>query len=169
MSLGIPDDYDDAQPGESDDETTVMDGTEDEQTATDKPAAEHRRDLDGAIGELRENLKAQSSVIGSKADVAEIEALRERLSTLEQRLTDLEDSHQMMHDDVLKLDEYLREQPELSAEEVAAINTLSAAVFKNEPECPECGDGDLAPRLSLTGRYVVCSGENCEYKQRIRL
>lgn len=167
MSLEIPDNHHDAQSNKPDDEVAITDGTE--QTDTDESTAEHRRELDEIISEIREDIEANSNVIQSKAGVTETEALRDRLTTLEQRLTDLEEDHQVVHDNVLKLDEYLREQPELSTEEVAAINTLSAAVFKHEPECPECNRGELSPQFSLTGRYIVCSGENCEYKQKIRL
>ena len=167
MSLGIPDDYDDAQPDEPDDETTVMDSTDGQQSVTNEPAAEAHQDLDAEIDELRKFLEANASAISEKASVTEVEAVHERLTALEQRLTDLEDNHQVIHDHLLNLEEYHRERPEPSAEEVAVIKPLAAAVFDDEPECPECGAGDLHMGGPFLGRRVVCSNDTCEFSRQV--
>lgn len=167
MSLGIPDDYDDAQPDKLDDDNTAMDSTDGQQPATDGPAAEDHRNLDEEIDELRKFLEANASVISEKASVTEVEGVHERLTALEQRLTDLEDNHQRLHRRLQKLEEYRRGRPEPSAEEVAAISPLSAAIFDDEPECPACGEGNLHVGGSFLRKQVVCSNDNCEFSRQV--
>jgi DNA repair exonuclease SbcCD ATPase subunit len=112
-------------------------------------------------------LEANASVISEKASVTEVEAAHKRLTALEQRLTDLEDNHQRLHRHLRRLEEYRRGRPEPSAEEVAAINPLSAAIFDDEPECPTCSEGNLYVSGSFLSKQVVCSNDTCEFSREI--
>lgn len=167
MSLEIPDDYDDGQSDEPDDGMAVVDSTDGQQPATDEPAAESHRDLDEEIGDLWEGIEANAGVITGKASVTEVEAVHERLTALEQRLTELEEDHQSIRDYLHDLEKSRREDPKPSAEEVADIKPLAAAVFDNEPECPGCGEGNLHMSGPFLGRRVVCSDDTCEFSRQV--
>lgn len=167
MTLGIPDDYDDAQTNDPNNETPVMVTPEGEQTATDEAAAEHRQELAEEIDNLWKGIEANASVISDKPSFTEVKALQERLTAVEQRLTDLEKNHRVMHDHLLEVEKYRGERPEPSAEEIAAINPLVAAVFDDEPECPECGEGNLHMGGPFLGRRVVCSNDTCEFSRQV--
>ncbi len=167
MSLAPPSDYDEEQSDPTNDDAPVGSDSTEERTDPDEPDPAKDEAGELSIEELQQAVEDNSSALEAKADGDLVRSLLSRLNELQNRLIELEDNHQVMHDYLLKLEKRRRDWLDTIDQNDEAVTQLSAAVFGDNPECPECEDGHLTSSEPWLGKRVVCSNEECRFKRNV--
>jgi molecular chaperone GrpE (heat shock protein) len=167
MSLATPSDYDGEQSDPTNDDAPAEHESTEERTDPDEPDPVEDEAGELSIEELQQAVEDNSSALEAKADGDLVRSLLSRLNELQNRLIRLEDNHGVMHDYLLKLEKQRRDWLDTIDQNDEAVAQLSAAVFGDNPECPECGDGHLTSGEPWLGKRVVCSNGDCEFERSV--
>lgn len=177
MSFADPDDVDEEPPADA--ETTASTASA-AKTVELEWASESEAVPEGELP-LTEAVKANGEMLRGKADDFALENVETDIEALREEIADLREERDALRADVDELTttvETLREQ--LNSLEgwrgntvatvnqnIGEINRLLAAVFGEEPPCPDCEDGRLEPNVGgFSDDTVACSG--CEYEKQLR-
>jgi hypothetical protein len=120
-----------------------------------------------SIEELQQAVEDNSAALEAKADGDLVRSLLSRLNELQNRLIELEDNHQVIRDHLLELGERRGEWLDTVERNDEAVTQLSAAVFGDNPECPECEDGHLTSGEPWLGKRVICSNGDCGFERNV--
>lgn len=168
MSLAKPTNDDEEQPDKSDNEEPVTgrktgEGESDSEDSESQAVMENRR----KIAELQQAVNANSLEIQSKAEAAEVERLQRLVDELLGRLTELEEDYQNLRNYLVELENDHSGRTKTVNRNTAAVKELSAAVFDDNPKCPDCSDGHLRGSGSWLSNKLVCSNEGCGFERKI--
>lgn len=188
MSFADPDDVDDEPPADADEadaETTHTTASPGD-TVVLEWAEETEAVPDGELP-LDEAIKANATVLRGKADDFAVERLEEEVDSLAAEIGELREERNDLRAEVEELRavvEQLRGDIEGFTDRLEAleswrggtvstvnqnikdINRLVAAVFDNEPPCPECEGGHLETDTGGFGDDTVGCTE-CEYEETL--
>lgn len=179
MSFANPDDVDEepqADADEADAETTDSAV----ETVELEWAAESEAVPDGELP-LAEAIKANGEMLRGMPDEFAFENVKDEVEALRVEIADLREERDALRADVDELAntvETLREQ--LNSLEgwrgntvatvnqnISELNRLLAAVFDEEPPCPDCEDGHIEANVGgFSDDTVACS--DCEYEEQLR-
>lgn len=168
MSLAKPTSDDEEPPGDNDNESSVTEqdagqkATSSEESKSQEAMANRR-----SIAKLQKAVNANSSEIQSKAEATEVERLQRLVDELLERLTDLEEDYQSLHNYLSELERNRSGRMETMTQNTETIKELSAAVFDDNPECPECRDGHLQNSEPWLSNQLVCSNNKCGFERKI--
>lgn len=168
MSFAPPGDYDEAQSDPPTDGNESAEHHPDEELSDPReegPAETTVNDL--LTDEIQAAIESNSSALETKADRELVRDLLSRVNELQNRLVELEENYQRLHSYLLELEKERRDWVDTVENNETAINPLSAAVFDDGPECPECEDGHLTSRDFWLGKRVVCSNGDCGFERKV--
>lgn len=168
MSLAKPTSNDEEQSDHNDSAESVIGQKADEKAGApeeSKPQAamENRR----SIAKVQQAVNANSSEIQRKAEASEVKRLQGLVNKLLDRLTELEEDYQSLHNYLMELEKDRGGRVETRAQNTEAVKELSAAVFRDNPECPECRNGRLQESEPWLSNQLVCSNEECGFERKI--
>lgn len=167
MSLVTPNDYDEEQPDPTNDDAPAeSDSTEERTDPEESDPVENGVD-EPSIEELQQAVEDNSSALDAKADGDLVRSLLSRVNELQNQLIELEDNYGVMHNYLLKLEKQRRDWLDTIDQNDEAVTQLSAAVFGDNPDCPECEDGHLTSGEPWFGNRVVCSNGECRFEKEV--
>ena len=167
MSLATPSDYDEEQSDPTNDDAPAEHDSTEERTDPDEPDPAKDEAGELSIEELQQAVEDNSAALEAKADSNLVRSLLSRLNELQNRLIELEDNHQVIRDHLLELGERRGEWLDTVERNDEVVTQLSAAIFDDEPECPECRDGHLTTGEPWLSKRVVCSNSACGFEREI--
>ena len=168
MSLATPSDYDEDQSDESsDDDTPAEQSPAGDQSDTQQRDATVTETSGPSTNQLRRAIERNISALETKAEEDRVDSLFSYISELEDRVAKLEKNSRTLDDYLLELEQHRRGWIRTIDQNEEVVAQLVAAVFDENPECPECRDGQLVEGNSLLTKHLVCSNDDCEFQREI--
>jgi chromosome segregation ATPase len=181
MSFADPDDVDEEPPADADEADAETTQTTDSPADTVELewASETEAIPDGEMP-LDEAIEANAHVLRGKVDEfafenleGDVDALREEIADLREERDGLRAEVETLRGEVEALTERIETLESWRGgtvstvnQNIADINRLVAAVFGNEPPCPECESGHLEANYGgFSDDTIACT--ECEYEEQV--
>jgi len=112
-------------------------------------------------------IEANAGKIQEKVEKDDIERLQNRVNDLAHQIVEVEEENEALRNRLSDLERSHGTAASLINSNLGKLNRLSAAVFGNEPHCPECNEGELKIRNNWWNKTIDCSNDRCGFKQKL--
>lgn len=115
---------------------------------------------------LREAVEENGRIFLNAANEWQLEDAQEEIEGLRGEVAELREENQNLRERVETLESWRGGTASTVNRNLEDINRLAAAVFDNEPPCPECDDGHLEADTGGFGSDTIACSE-CEYEEQM--